>query len=310
MKIRHGIALVICIVVSLMIMRGYTQEQYLNVIYACEMLGGILEEWESPGKYSPINMFDDDIRTCFAEGNDEDQFTLYLQLEIPITCDEVQVLGGVALNDDLYIKNNRPKELTIWLYETYEARLKDKEALEKEVILEDKREYQSIRFDKPYTFEMFSVQVLETYKGTQYNDTCITELKFFNKGKEIKAKDIDKMKKHYIKVVGERLRGFLKPGLYDVSEGLCEAIIDSKGYIKFRNFDSVYSKYYKDATILLTRIFEKDSRLYVEYNGKVYMTKYILRFYPEQFHRGFTAYLSVYNIGGIEKNNLSFMKRK
>jgi len=310
MKIRHGIALVICIVVSLMIMRGYTQEQYFNVIYACETLGGILEEWKSPGKYSPINMFDDDIRTCFASRNNTDDFTLILQLETPITCDEVQVLGGVALNDDLYMKNNRPKELTIWLYETYEALIKDKEALEKEVILEDKREYQSIRFDKPYTFEMFSVQVLETYKGTQYNDTCITELKFFNKGKEIKAKDIDKMKKHYIKVVGERLRGFLKPGLYDVSEGLCEAIIDSKGYIKWRNFNNADGKYYKDATILLTRIFEKDSRLYVEYNGKVYLTKYILRFYPEQFHRGFTANLSVRNIGGIEKNNLSFMKRK
>jgi len=302
--------LAVCIAVSLLLLRGYTQEQYLNVIYACETLGGILEEWESPGKYSPINMFDDDIRTCFAEGNYEDQFTLRLQLETPITCDEVQVLGGVALNDDLYIKNNRPKELTIWLYETYEARLKDKEALEKEVILEDKREYQRIQFDKPYTFEMFSVQVLETYKGTQYNDTCITELKFFNKGKEIKAKDIEKMKKHYIKVVGERLRGFLKPGLYDVSEGLCEAIIDSKGYIKFRNFDSVEGKYFRDQTILLTRIFEKDSRLYVEYNGKVYLVQYQLQFYPEQFYRGFTPNLGIDNIGGIEKNNLSFMKRK
>ena len=291
-------------------MRGYTQEQYLNIIYACETLGGILEEWKSPGKYSPINMFDDDIRTCFASRNNTDDFTLILQLETPITCDELQVLGGVALNDDLYMKNNRPKELTIWLYETYEALIKDKEALEKEVILEDKREYQSIRFDKPYTFEMFSVQVLKTYKGTQYNDTCITELKFFNKGKEIKAKDIDKMKKHYIKVVGERLRGFLKPGLYDVSEGLCEAIIDSKGYIKFRNFDSVEGKYFRDDMVLLTRIFVKDSQLYAEYAGKIYLVKYKLRFYPEQFHRGYTSYIDIYSIAGKEANDVTFMRRK
>lgn len=309
MQLRYVITFLSSILFSMIFWSGYTQEQYFHIINAYEHEGGILEEWKSPGKYSPINMFDNDINTCFAEGNDDDTFILEFQLETPITCDRIHILGGVASNDDLYMKNNRPKELTIWLCETDEDFIKDKILYKKKVILEDSKGYQAIQFDKSYTFKRISVQVLESYKGTKYDDTCITELKFLNNDVEIKPKDIGMMKKVYIQRVGERLKEFFKWRSYYVSEGLCEAIIDSKGNITWTNYSEIYWKYYKDQVIPLTRMYVKDSRLYVLYGGKEYVTQYQLYLYSERPNPSLTTSLDVYNIAGIEKNNLMFMPK-
>ncbi|MGB4268199.1 MAG: hypothetical protein WBK20_03350 [Spirochaetota bacterium] len=287
----------------------YTQEHYFQIINAYEFDGGVLEEWKRPGRYSPINMFDNDTDTCFAiRKNNGNDFIVELQLESPITCDRMEVLGGVALNEDLYVKNNRPREFIVWLYATEED-FKNEIYKKIKVILEDKREYQVIQFDKPYTFKRFSLQTLDVYKGTKYDDTAVTELKLFNGSIELKPKDILKMKKVYIQRIGERLREFLRPGVFDGSEERFEVIIDSKGYIiNWKSYDPVYWQYYKDEVIKLKRIFVKDSQLYVEYGGRIYLTQYILHFYSEKITSLLTS-LIVFNIGDIENNNLEFIRR-
>lgn len=311
MKMKHIIISLVALPFMVLQWEGYTQEQYFQIINAYEFSGGVLEEWKSPGKYSPINMFDNDITTCFAEGNEDDNFILDIQLEQPITCDRMQILGGVAKNDDLFMKNNRPKEVKMWLYESEDAFKKDKETYSQTVILEDKKEYQEIVFNKPCRFKRFAVQVFNAYKGTKYDDTCVTELKLFNGGVEVKPKDIGKMKKVYLQRVGERLKEFLRPGSFDVSEGLCEAVIDGKGYIKWRNVNNPTWIYYEDEVIKLKRLFVKDAQLYVEYGKKIYLAEYILRYYVEYPERqtSLVTSLSVRNIGGINKNNLGFMRK-
>ncbi len=120
------------------------------------------------------------------------------------------------------------------------------------------------------------------------------------------------MRKAYIQKVGERLKGFLKPGVYDVSEGLCEAIIDSKGNIRLRNFNGLeYSlKWYKRNQKLLKRLIVKDSRLYVLYGGKEYLTEYSLEFYSERPIPPTPTCLSMYHIGGIKRNNMHLLSKE
>ena len=290
------------------------QEQYFQIINAYEYWGAILEEWKSPGKYSPINMFDNDTGTCFAirkdNGND---FILRLQLEAPITCDRMEVLGGVALNEDLYMKNNRPRKFTVWLFATEEDFIKDNVLCEKTVILEDKREYQVIQFDKPYTFKRFILQTLDVYKGTQYDDTCVTELKLFNGGQEIKPKDIAKMRKVYKQRVGERLQEFLSQGVYDEFEGMYEAVIDGKGNIKWKclGCELEYVRYYFNKyNVFLTRLYVKDSRLYAIYKGKEYLVQYQLIFYTDKPKTTTTTVLVLRHVGGEKFNSYEFTSKE
>ena len=63
---------------------------------------GVLEEWQYPGKYSPVNIFDNDVNTVHAENSEGDYMLLRMRFKQTIECDEIQVLGGVAVNTEFH----------------------------------------------------------------------------------------------------------------------------------------------------------------------------------------------------------------
>ena len=85
---------------------------------------GVLEEWQYPGKYSPVNIFDNDVNTVHAENSKGYHMLLKIKFKQPVECDAIQVLGGVATNKDIYQKNNRPKDVVVYVYDTDESFLK------------------------------------------------------------------------------------------------------------------------------------------------------------------------------------------
>ncbi len=78
---------------------------------------GVLEEWQYPGKYSPVNIFDNDVNTVHAENSKGYHMLLKIKFKQPVECDAIQVLGGVATNKDIYQKNNRPKDVVVYVYD-------------------------------------------------------------------------------------------------------------------------------------------------------------------------------------------------
>ena len=236
---------------------------------------GVLEEWQYPGKYSPVNIFDNDVNTVHAENSEGYHMLLDIKFKQPVECDAIQVLGGVATNKDIYQKNNRPKEVVVYVYDTDESFLKYKALFEKEVQLKDVMEYQKITFEKTYSIKCFTFQGLAVYQGSKYNDTCITELKFFNKGKEIPVNDVEKLKKDYVKWVGERLKKFFAMGKFEVDDWLGEAYIQKNGGIRYKIYRiGEMNKVLPYA--LPTKYEVKDSRLYMTIEGKRGLVNYFL----------------------------------
>jgi len=251
-----------------------SNEPYIEIedIYDTD---GVLEEWQYPGKYSPVNIFDNDVNTVHAENSEGDYMLLRMRFKQTIECDEIQVLGGVAVDTDLYQKNNRPKEVHMRLFDTNESLINDKEIHVKEYFLKDTLGYQNMRFDKAYTVKNVTFHVLDVYPGTKYNDTCITELKFFNKGKEIPVNDVEKLKKDYVKWVGERLKKFFAMGKFEVDDWLGEAYVQKNGGIRYKIYRiGEMNKVLPYA--LPTKYEVKDSRLYMTIEGKRGLVNYFL----------------------------------
>lgn len=96
-----------------------------------------------------------------------------LSLEQPITVDAIEIMPGYF--DALwYESNNRLKKLTV---ETENKRFT--------LSFKDKMRPQMAKLPQPVTFSEIKFYIKEVYPGKD-NDTAISEIKFFFKGKEIK----------------------------------------------------------------------------------------------------------------------------
>jgi hypothetical protein len=236
----------------------------------------VLDEWNKPGLYSPANMFDDDVSTCFAEGDRHDQFTIRLSLKKEIECDEIGILGGLAKSEELFEHNNRPKIFSIYFYSGGNGyafnrdNLKDK----KEFTLEDKMEYQSLSLDGVQEIKNIVFQCISSYRGTKYNDTCVTELKFYYKGEEIPVENVSGLKRKYVKDVGRWLSQFFALGKFGARDTgyIAKAVIGKNGDIRYTETRQV-KKY---GFIMPTRVEVHDSRLYITLSGKRELVRYSL----------------------------------
>jgi len=236
----------------------------------------VLDEWNKPGLYSPVNMFDNDLSTCFAEGNDQEMFAIYFSLKKTIECDEIRILGGLAKSKELFEQNNRPKEIVIYLhsgnsgYAFHDENLKFK----KKYTLNDSMEYQSLPLDGALKVQNIVLSCLEAYRGTKYNDTCVTEMKFYYKGEEIHVENVSGRKRKYVKDVGRWLNQFFALGKFGARDTgyIAKAVIEKNGDIRYTETRQV-KKY---GFIMPTRVEVQDSRLYITLSGKRELVRYSL----------------------------------
>jgi hypothetical protein len=148
---------------------------------------GASSELTSDGKYtySVKNLTDNDPHTAWAEGKEGgtgDTIQIHFSPHIrwatgSYLVNKIGIINGLAYDSNYFYSNNRVKKIKL-IY-TEDKPQSERTSSQKEYILEDKMEMQYIEFP-PSTF-MSQVQIIieEVYKGSKYDDTCISEIQFF-----------------------------------------------------------------------------------------------------------------------------------
>lgn len=257
MKIMKYLAFIISIIIS-MHLYGYISIK-LNVGAKTP----ILDEWKYPGKYSPINAFDDDIKTCYAEGWDalyKGSFDIVFNRTISI--DEIQFEPGFFKDEITFQRNNRVKILSIHIIDKTNNKPKTINFNFTDEMKMQSKKIDSVTIDGM----MFSIQ--DVYKGSKYNDTCISEIQFYNKGEKITIDDIKYLKKQYILQLEKRLKHMFHGKKYQVNiENVGNVYFESNGIIKYQTTGNINIPLPKRWDI-------RNSRLFFYYKGKWQLVKY------------------------------------
>jgi hypothetical protein len=88
---------------------------------------------------------------------------------------QLRIVNGYAQNDDLFRKNNRVKKIRIEssYYEGDTPKVDNPPVV---LELADTREPQILAFPRPLFISKFTITILEVYKGSRYDDTCLAEV--------------------------------------------------------------------------------------------------------------------------------------
>ncbi len=160
--------------------------------------------WREAGKYAGINAFDGNLKTCAARdeqiysvmGGEDYLFTIKFNKYIRV--DTIKIAAGCFFNEKYYKFNNRPKEIkiTFGVKNTISKNKNDSTTVRvsETFKLQDKMEYQVLNFKKVYNINWIRFKVSSFYKGSKYDDTCISDIKFYYQGKAIKINNIESYK--------------------------------------------------------------------------------------------------------------------
>lgn len=168
----------------------------------------LIEKGKSKELYLPRKAIDYNTNTAWVEGKDGDgrgEF-LVIKLNRMDIASVMKILPGFAMNDNLYKANNRPKDINIILFQSTDAHIEKIKNVNDirnckviyDVIfhLNDVRDFQEIKlpdysnYRHKYPGIYMALVIDSIYRGSKHNDTCISEIRFFDeKGKDIiKAK--------------------------------------------------------------------------------------------------------------------------
>jgi len=132
--------------------------------------------------YYPANAFDGDITTAWVEGVSGNGIGECLSITFgePVNIQAFGFDNGYAKSESLYYKNSRPKNLK-FVFET-----------------ESGTENTTFSFDDKYDGDFFfhyansfkqvkkvNVYIEDVYPGTKYEDTCITDIFFYDESMQI-----------------------------------------------------------------------------------------------------------------------------
>ena len=142
-------------------------------------------------KYAAKNMVDGNPSTAWVEGKKGGGINEYIKFYCPpeesdmvdlYSAYKIKGLGiinGYAKSENVFYKNNRVKKIRIE-YKNDIFREENPYDMKKqgsfEFILEDKMEMQYLEFTGPIYMSEMKITILEVYKGSKWNDTCISEL--------------------------------------------------------------------------------------------------------------------------------------
>lgn len=147
-------------------------------------------QFEGRYLYSPANMLDGDMSTtwCEAEKNGPGlNQVITFEFAEPFSFDEIQIVNGFNYKN-LYEQNNRVKKIQLTQVAKEHFQQKDYE------LLDNVPGWQSIKFKQLQTVQIMTIKILEVYKGTNFDDTCLSDIKFLCKGKEIPFKGVKELK--------------------------------------------------------------------------------------------------------------------
>lgn len=119
--------------------------------------------------YSPYNVDDDDINTCWSEGVEGDGIGEWIQLSYdtdePI--EALSICNGYAKSEDLYTSNNRVKDASIEFADG---------TIETFTLEDDMYVDQIVEFSEPKDCSTIKITIESVYEGDDYADTCLSEV--------------------------------------------------------------------------------------------------------------------------------------
>nr|WP_319776204.1 hypothetical protein [uncultured Sphaerochaeta sp.] len=145
-------------------------------------------EWSC--KYSAFSAMDNDPKTAWCEGVDGAGIGEILLVQIN-THKDLYIWSGYGKSEKLFKANNRPRKIKLYYLQTSElpeavqtgigfSNIKLVETIDFE--LKDQNGYQSIPSvtanadEGEFTATFLAVEIVSVYKGTIYDDTCISEI--------------------------------------------------------------------------------------------------------------------------------------
>ncbi len=157
-----------------------------------------VEYVNSTCKYSPFFAMDNNPKTAWSEGVDGDGIGEILLAYVNIT-KPIKIWAGFGKSNELFLKNNRPKDITVYVFEAekelgesqggiYFESLKIRKKFK--ITLKDLNGYQELPIPKDikltgykkihsrdnFILTVIAIQIDSVYKGNEFEDTLISEI--------------------------------------------------------------------------------------------------------------------------------------
>src|SRR5690554_4838259 len=122
--------------------------------------------------YSVRGLIDDNPQTAWVEGKENEGIGEWVEFifDPGHEIKKIKIINGYARSEALYKANNRVKRAEI----SFDGKRFPIEMEFKDMIMEP----HIFKFQNPIRAERVRITILDVYKGTKYNDTCISEISF------------------------------------------------------------------------------------------------------------------------------------
>lgn len=124
---------------------------------------------EGSNTYYVDNLVDNNKSTAWVEGSDNEGIgqSVVFKSDKLQKISRIKILNGYCKSKDLYLKNNRVKAVKIIFSDGTIITRQIKDLY---------NEFELIEFDSPIDCDELTLEIQEVYKGSKYNDTCISEI--------------------------------------------------------------------------------------------------------------------------------------
>lgn len=154
--------------------KKYSNDSFFSSIFNEETLGfakasSILEA----AKYSPQKIRDGDYATAWVEGDKGSGLNQWLEIFNQSNYPDrniyksLKIINGYAKSEATYKTNNRVRKALLEFSDGQKQIIELKDTMEPQIVTFNESIIQSVK-----------LTILDVYKGTKYNDTCISEIEF------------------------------------------------------------------------------------------------------------------------------------
>ncbi len=159
-------------------------------LFSCEILSAEnamvlassqLHDDRTVSRYSVNSLMDGDLLSCWAEGKEQDSSGefLFYTFESPIEIERIEIAPGF-FDPKWYEANNRIKKMTLII--------NNERSLE--LSFPDIMEIQKVDLTTEGPVQTLQFIVEEIYKGSRWDDTCISEISFFRPDQKINLHNV------------------------------------------------------------------------------------------------------------------------
>jgi|GEM_PF-4901031 len=172
----------------------------------------IVDEWNHPGRYSPYNVLDNDLKTCFAMRNNKKNNTSDLNVifKEPIILSKIKMTSGYTKNKTTFENNHRIKSVKIeFLRETDEEFHGFSPVFSHKFELSDRMAAQEIILPKKIKASWIKFVVYDLYPTKKDRDVCISMINLYDDDKQIKITNLAKVKERYLNEFDDQFKSVL-----------------------------------------------------------------------------------------------------